>query len=140
MNTTVIPQPAGKLMNVTLWGAQVLLALVYIAAGSMKVTQPIAELAVSIPWTGVTPESFVRVIGLIDLAGGIGILVPALTRIKPGLTVWAATGCSTLQICAMLFHLSRGEFAVLPINLVLLSLSLFVLWGRKNEYTIRGRI
>jgi hypothetical protein len=72
----------------------------------------------------------VRILSIIDLAGGVGVLLPALTRIKPDLTVPAALGCIALQICAMIFHISRGEIAATPVNLVLLTLVIFIFWGR----------
>jgi hypothetical protein len=91
------------------------------------------------PWTGQYPEGFVRFMGLVDLAGGLGILLPALTRILPRLTVLAALGCVVLQVCALVFHLSRGEAMVTPLNVVLLALSLFVLWGRGKKAPILPR-
>jgi uncharacterized membrane protein YphA (DoxX/SURF4 family) len=64
-----------------------------------------------------------------DLAGGLGVLLPSLTRIKPGLTVAAALGWIALQACAIVFHFSRGEAANTPFNFLLVGLSLFVAWG-----------
>ena len=86
-----------------------------------------------IPWAGQLPMLFVRSIGLVDIAGGVGIVLPALTRIKPGLTVWAAAGCVALQVCAILFHFSRGEGAFTPLNFVFLALPGFVYWGRHSR-------
>ena len=86
------------------------------------------------------PRELRRVIGLIDLAGGIGILLPALTRILPRLTVMAALGCAVLQVFALTFHLSRGEAVVTPLNFVLLALALFVLWGRGRKAPIAPRL
>ena len=69
----------------------------------------------------------------------IGLILPALTRILPRLTPLAALGVSIIQVLAMLFHVSRGEFMVLPLNVVLLALSLFVLWGRERKAPISPR-
>lgn len=77
--------------------------------------------------------------GIIDFAGGVGILVPALTRIQPRLTVLAAIGCVLLQIAAMIFHLSRGEAPALPLNVILLGLSAFILWGRGRRAPVTPR-
>jgi hypothetical protein len=60
------------------------------------------------------------------------VILPAATRIKPGLTVWAALGCAALQLCAIAFHVSRGEAAKTPFNALLVALSLFVAWGRRR--------
>ncbi|MCP3394054.1 DoxX family protein [Bradyrhizobium sp. CCGB12] len=133
---TVTP---GRALRIGLWTAQVVLAFVFISAGLVKLTTPIPELAAMMPWAGQYSETFVRSIALVDLAGGIGILLPALTRILPRLTVLAALGCTVLQLFALVFHLSRGEAAVTPLNVVLLALSLFVLWGRNSKAPIAPR-
>ena len=56
-----------------------------------------------------------------------------------GVTVLAALGCAVLQVIALVFHLSRGEAPVTPLNAVLLALSLFVLWGRSRKAPIAPR-
>src|SRR5260370_30907391 len=122
-----------------LWIAQILVSVTFIFSGYLKFTTPIPELAKMIPWAGQLPMAFVRFIGLVDFTGGIGILLPALTRIKPRLTVLAALGCTVLQILATIFHLSRGEVNVTPLNFVLLTLSVFVLWGRSKKAPIVPR-
>jgi uncharacterized membrane protein YphA (DoxX/SURF4 family) len=131
--------PAGRPIRIGLWTAQALLAFVFISAGFVKLTTPIPQLAAMLPWAGQYSETFVRSIALVDLAGGLGILLPALTRILPQLTVLAALGCSVLQVIALVFHLSRGEAPVTPLNVVLLALSLFVLWGRSRKAPITPR-
>ncbi len=136
--TLAYPQP-GRGLKIGLWVAQALIAALFIMAGVMKLSTPIAQLSANMPWTGQYPEGFVRFIGLVDLAGGLGILLPALTRIMPRLTVLAALGCAVLQVCALVFHLSRGEAMVTPLNVVLLALSLFVLWGRARKAPILPR-
>lgn len=140
--STILPNPpasAGTPMRVGLWVAQVLLALAFCGAGFTKLFTPIPELSHMMPWTGELSATFVRFIGLVDLAGGLGILLPSLTRIKPRLTVLAALGCAVLQIFATGFHVSRGELMVLPLNFVLLPLSVFVLWGRSKRVAISPR-
>ena len=129
----------GRRLRIGLWVAQGLIFFVFAAAGLVKLLTPIPQLAAMMPWTGDHSEAFVRIIGLIDLAGGIGILLPALTRIMPRLTVLAALGCTVLQVFAITFHVSRGEAAVTPLNFVLLLLALFVLWGRARKAPIAPR-
>jgi hypothetical protein len=86
-------------------------------------------------------DARVRALGAIDLACGIGIgigigiLLPALLRM-PRLTVWAALGCVALQLCAIVLHVSRAEYMLLPLNLVLLALSAFVWWSRMKKAPI----
>jgi uncharacterized membrane protein YphA (DoxX/SURF4 family) len=134
--TSQTSRAQGGALNIGLWTAQVLLAAMFVAGGVTKLITPIADLAKMMPWAGDVPETFVRVIALIDLAGGLGILLPSLTRIQPRLTVFAALGCSVLMVFAAVFHVSRGEAMVAPMNLVLLALSLFVLWGRGKKIPI----
>jgi uncharacterized membrane protein len=105
----------------------------------MKLTSPIEQLAQSVPWVTDYSETFVRMIGVVDMAGGLGMLLPALTRIKPQLTVWAALGCILLQISAIIFHISRGEAMVTPLNMVFIALAAFVFWGRRSRAPITPR-
>jgi len=60
--------------------------------------------------------TLVRFIGVSELAGALGLILPAATRIRPGLTPLAALGLSTIMALAMLFHLVRGEPQALPIE------------------------
>jgi hypothetical protein len=117
-------------LSIGLWIVQGLLFVLFAGTGLWKLLTPIPKLAAVFPWMGQVPASFLRATALIDLLGGVGILVPALTRIKPGLTVVAALGCAALQVCAIVFHVRRGEASATPFNFVLVGLSLFVWWGR----------
>ncbi len=121
-----------KALRISLWVVQGLLCVVFVGAGVWKLLTPIPKLAAMIPWAGQVPPAFLHAIGGIDLLGGLGILLPSLTRIKPGLTVLAALGCALLQVSAIVFHISRGEAANTPFNFVLVALSLFVFWGRRR--------
>jgi uncharacterized membrane protein YphA (DoxX/SURF4 family) len=138
-NTLPVSRTSHRGLNAFLWITQTLLAVMFCAAGFMKIAMPIPELSKAIPWTGQLPELFVRTMGVVDLAGGLGVLLPALTRIKSHLTAVAALCCVILQICAAIFHLTRGEVAILPLNLVLLTMSLFVFWGRRKGVPIASR-
>jgi hypothetical protein len=73
------------------------------------------------------------------VAGGLGILLPALTRIRPQLTGWAARGRVLLQILAIVFHVWRGEMMATPLNFVLPALCAFILWGRTRRVPIVSR-
>lgn len=125
------PEPS-KLLRASIWLVQVLAFIAFGLVGLIKLFKPIPELAAMWPWTGQLPEAIVRTLGVIDLAGGIGVLLPSLTRIKPGLTVAAALCCVALQICAMVFHVSRGEIVATPVNVVFLALVAYVFWGRRR--------
>jgi len=126
--------------NIGFWVVQVALAAFYAMAGFMKLLQPIEALVASgMAYAGDYPELLTRFIGTMELLGAVGIIVPAAARILPGLTPLAALGFSIIQVLAMGVHISRGEYGVLPMNLVLLALSLFVLWGRTRKAPVSPR-
>ena len=126
-------------LHVTLWMAQLLLALAFGMAGSLKLTQPIAKLAAQMPWTPDVPLLLVRFIGLAEAAGALGLILPAATRIRPRLTPLAALGLATIMVLAAAFHISRGEFKVLPLHAVLGGLAAFVAWGRLTRAPVPER-
>lgn len=109
-------------------------------AGFMKVSQPIDALVASgLTYASDYPELLTKFIGTMEILGAIGIILPAATRILPGLTPLAAVGFSVIQILAFGLHTMRGEYSVLPVNIVLLALSLFVVWGRFRKASITPR-
>lgn len=117
-------------MSVVLWIVQVLLALVFLMAGFMKLTQPLATLSKRMAWTTSVPLGLVRFIGLAELLGGIGLILPMLTGILPWLTIAAAIGLSIVMISAAIFHLTRHEASHAAGNIVLLVLALVIVVGR----------
>lgn len=136
---SIASQPAGKGLKAGLWIAQVLVFAAFTLFGAMKLFMPAETLAGMWGWPGQVPPAFLRVMGVVDVAGGLGVLLPALTRIQPRLGVLAALGCVLLQMAAMIFHAWRGEYPALPLNLILLALSVFILWGRGNRAPIQPR-
>lgn len=120
-------------MNRALWIVQGLLSILFVGTALWKVLTPIAKLAAMIPWAGQVSPSFLYLTALFDLLGGLGVLLPSLTRIKPWLTPLAGVGCGALQVFAIVFHLSRGEAANTPFNFLLVALSAFVAWGRRRD-------
>jgi hypothetical protein len=127
------------MMNIGLWLVQALLGLTFAGTGIWKLVTPISELAAKMPWMGQVSPSFLYLTALFDLLGGLGLLLPSLTHIKPGLTVLAALGCVGLMLGAVIFHVSRGEGASTPFNFVMIALSLFVAWGRHAKAPIAPR-
>lgn len=129
-------QKSNKAINIALWIAQGLLAVMFIMAGIMKATQPIEALAESLPWVTSTPLGLVRFIGISELLGGLGLLIPSIFRFKPFLTVWAALGLALIMVLAAGFHASRGEFPNIGMNVVLIGITLFIVWGRNKKAPI----
>ncbi|HTU63506.1 MAG TPA: DoxX family protein [Polyangiales bacterium] len=130
MTSTHTPPPS-KGLNLGLWIVQGLLALLFVGTAIWKFATPIAKLAAMIPWAGQVSPALLYTTATFDLLGGLGVVLPSITHIKPGLTVLAALGCAALQIAAILFHVSRNEVANTPFNFLLVALALFVAWGRR---------
>lgn len=123
-----------------LWAAQLLVGAMFLSGAFMKLGMPIPELAKMMPWVGEVSPALVYFTGVVDGLGGIGIILPALTRIRPQLTVLAALGCATLQVCAFVFHISRGDpAAAWATNIILFALAVFVYWGRSKRAPVSPR-
>src|SRR3954465_13239120 len=91
-------------LHIALWVVQGLLALAFIAAGVLKSTTPLDQLALKMPWVSAVPGWLVRFIGISELAGGLGLVLPSVTRIKPALTALAATGLVAIMVLAAGTH------------------------------------
>ena len=117
-------------MDIALWVIQILLGAVFILAGFMKITQPIPRLATNMGWVNSYTPPFVRFIGAVEFLGGIGLIVPAITKILPWLTPVAAGGLAIVMAGAVVYHIQHKENAQVLPSLILLILSVIVLVGR----------
>lgn len=122
-----------------LWGVQVLVGLAFLAAGSWKATTPLPDLEKALPWVASTPSALVRFIGVSELLGGLGLILPSGLRILPKLTPLAAALLAVVMVLAAAMHASRGELGALPVNFVLGGLALFVAWGRTKAAPIAAK-
>lgn len=130
----------GLPLRALLWLAQVLLVGVYLPTGIAALFLPMAQVLAIVPWAGHVPEEILRFIGAVDLAAGLGVVLPSLTRIVPRLSVLAAVCSATLQTFAILFYVFLGALAtMLPMNLTVFALSVFVAWGRSGKASIAPR-
>jgi len=117
-------------MNIALWIVQVLLAVMYGMAGMLKTFQT-AKAKEQLPWAKNRSDQFVRFIGTSELLGAFGLIVPIITGILPWLTPTAAIGLSLIQLLAIFTeHLPKKEYNIIPMNIVLLALSGFIVFGR----------
>src|SRR6476661_306403 len=105
---TIAHKPS-KALNISLWVPQILLAGMFIMAGAMKTFTPIEELGANAPWVKEMPN-LVRFIGVSELLGGLGLILPSLLRIKPILTPIAAIGLLVILILAAGYHVMHNEF------------------------------
>ncbi len=128
-----------KTTHILLWIAQILLAITLIWAAFLKLFQPISELKTMWPWTGEVSPSLVRFTGVIDLLGGLGVILPALFRFKPVLTAIAAFGIVFLMVSASVFHICRGEASQIGFNVVFGGIAAFVAYGRYRIVPIQSK-
>jgi uncharacterized membrane protein YphA (DoxX/SURF4 family) len=135
-----IPRPASSnghrspLLNVALWIVQVLLAALFLFAGSMKLILPIAEMTKQTPLPGL----FLRFLGVVEVLGGLGLILPGLLRIRPGLTPLAAAGLVIIMIGATVMTLASGPVAAALFPLVTGLLAAIVAYGRWRLMPQRG--
>ncbi|AOW94234.1 DoxX family protein [Rhodococcus sp. WMMA185] len=115
-----------------MWVVAVVLAVVYLAAGLMKVAVPYKKLTENpnMGWAKDFSPSSIRALGTAELLGAIGLILPQATGIAEVLTPLAAVGLAIVQVGAIVFHVRRKELQVLPVNIVLLLLAVFVAVGR----------
>jgi uncharacterized membrane protein YphA (DoxX/SURF4 family) len=105
-------------MGIALWVVQVLLAAAFVVSGAMKLSQPKEKLVKNMAWVEDFSQGAVRIIGVLEVLGAIGIL--------PWLTPLAALGLVLTMIGAALTHLRRSEYSVITVSAVLLILAAFV--------------
>jgi len=115
-------------MNIALWIVQGLLAAIFLFAGGMKLVMPIDEMMKQMPIP--LPEWFVLFTGVVEVLGAIGVILPWLLRIRPGLTPLAAAGLVIVMIGATAYTLAAGDVAMAVIPLVVGLLAAFVAYGR----------
>ena len=121
-------------MNVFLWIVQALLAAAFVMAGMMKATQPKEKLAPRLPWSEDFSAGTVKFIGVAELLGGLGLILPAATGIAPILTPIAATGLAVIMALAAITHIRRKEPSAVLFTAALFLLAAFVAWGRFGPY------
>ena len=121
-------------MNTALWIIQVLLAAAFGLAGVLKATRG-RKLKDRMPWVEDFSDRTVRFIGVMELLGAIGLVLPAATGIATWLTPLAAIGLAVIMVLAVGTHLRRKEPQVLPANLLIVLLGAFVAWQRFGPHS-----
>lgn len=118
-----------RTLHVVLWILQALNAVTLLWGAFAKLFQPADQLAAMMPWAADNPV-LVTVTGIFDMLGGLGLVLPALLRIMPKLTIYAAYGTAALMLSAIVFHAMRGEYASIGLNMFILLITVFIIWGR----------
>ena len=125
-------------MNIVLWALQVILGLYFIGVGVTHFIVP-PGLPAPMAWMYELPPILHYISGIAEILGGLGLILPGVTKIQPRLTPLAAAGLVLVMVGAMVFHLTRGEFTSIVSNIVLGGLSAFVAYGRWKLRPIAGR-
>lgn len=113
-------------MTYALWIVQALLALLFLFAGGTKLVLPLEQLQGPVP----LPGAFVRFIGVAEVLGALGLVLPTLLQIRPGLTPLAAAGLVIVMAGATVITAATGTVAMALIPLVVGLLAAFVAYGR----------
>jgi uncharacterized membrane protein YphA (DoxX/SURF4 family) len=118
-------------MNNAIWILQVLMALMFMMAGSMKILQPKDQLKEKVgDWVDDFSAISIKSIGVLEVFGALGLVLPMILNILPVLTIWAASGLALTMIGAIVLHISRKEYKMLITNFVLLILVSTIAIGR----------
>ena len=123
-------------MNILLWALQVLLALAFFAHGAMFLFPPAA---IAEQMNATLPRWFQLFLGVAEALAGIGLTLPALTRLQTWLVPCAAAGIMIVMISATVFHLMRGEISSAVTTFVLLAMATFVAYMRWRTAPIQAR-
>lgn len=119
-----------KVLHITLWIVQGLLAASLVWAGALKLFQSGHDLSAMWPWTGEIAPWLVKLTGVLDLSAAAGLVLPGVLGIRPALMPLAAIGLVLLMLAAGLFHIARGEAPVIGVNVIFGIMAAFVAWGR----------
>ncbi|MFJ2754074.1 DoxX family protein [Nocardioides sp. NPDC087217] len=117
-------------MNIALWIVAGVFGIAYVAGGIVKLTMPYEKYAAKLGW----PEDFtpgnVRFMGVVEILGGLGLVLPGLVDIAPVLVPIAASCMALYMAGAITERLRRGEYKELLGDLLFLAAMVFVAWGR----------
>jgi hypothetical protein len=126
-------------MTYILWIIQALLALLFLFAGGTKLVLPIETLAsMGSPNQIHLPGLFIRFIGVCEVLGALGLILPGLLRIRPGLTSLAAVGLGIIMVGAIVVTFAADGFFAAVAPAIITILLLFVAYGRRQGSPERG--
>jgi uncharacterized membrane protein len=124
-----------KNISIVLWTIQGLLALFFaLGSGAPKLFVPHEMLPLPLP----LPDAFVKFIGVVEVLGALGLILPGLLRIRPGLTPLAATGLVLLTICATVYQLLAHQIESAIFATIMGLIAAFVAYGRWRLAPLRA--
>jgi uncharacterized membrane protein YphA (DoxX/SURF4 family) len=115
-------------MNIVVWVVTGLLAALFLAAGSMKLAKSKEQLVADprMGWAQEFPAGLIKLIGLAEVLGAIGLVLPGALGIATALVPAAAIGLAVIMAGAVITHARRSEWSSVVMNVVLLALTVFV--------------
>ncbi|KHL19528.1 DoxX-like protein [Mumia flava] len=113
-------------MNIALWIIAGVLAALFLVAGLTKAAQPKRNLAANMAWVEDFSDSTIKLIGVAEILGAVGLILPAALDIAPILTPLAASGLAVTMVLAAVVHARRQEYPMIAVNVVLFALTAFV--------------
>jgi uncharacterized membrane protein YphA (DoxX/SURF4 family) len=126
-------------MTMALWIVAIVLSVAFAGSGLMKLAVPKDKLVTSGQgWAQDVSPTNIRLIGLAEVLGAAGLILPTLTHIAPILVPLAAVGLALVMVGAIVVHARRKEPMNIAVNVVLLALAVFVAWGRFGPYPFGG--
>lgn len=125
-------------MNIALWFLQFLLGIYFIFTGILHFVLP-PGLPPPMAWMYELPTFLHYFSGTAEILGGLGLILPGLTRIQTRLTPLAALGFVLVMLGALMWHLTRNEFQPIVMNVILASIAGFVAYGRWKLSPLKGK-
>lgn len=124
-------------LNGVFWALQILWGFFFAGSGFGKVlfydAALYAEAPRAVAWYAAVPQPLIVFIGVCEVLGGVGLILPAITRVRPKLAPLAAAGLAVTMLLAAVFHVMRGEYELVPANLVLGGVAAFIAVGRSTH-------
>jgi uncharacterized membrane protein YphA (DoxX/SURF4 family) len=123
-------------MNLALWIIAIVLAVAFAGSGLMKLVVPKDKLVTAGQgWAQDYSSTNIRLIGLVEVLGAVGLVLPAALHIAPILVPLAAVGLALVMVGAIVVHARRKEPMNIVVNVVLIVLAVIVAWGRFGPYS-----
>jgi uncharacterized membrane protein len=116
-------------MNRVLWVLQILFGLMFIAIGAMHFILP-PDLPAQMAWMYELSPTLHFISGTAEILGGLGLILPAVTRIQTRLVPLAAAGLALVMVLAVFYHIGRGEVSNVVGNVVYIAIFSFIAYGR----------
>lgn len=125
-------------MNKALWTAQIVGGIFFLYVGVMHFIVP-EGMPETFAWMYDLSDTLHYISGTAEILGGLGLILPAATRIMPQLTVYAAEGLALVMVGAVIYHIGRGEAFNIVSNVLWIAVMVFIAWGRYKAYPIQPK-